>query len=317
MANATVSFLGKANNTGDDNALFLKLFSGEVLAAFAKQNKMLPMTSVRSISQGKSAQFPVFGRAASAEYHTPGNEITGQVIQQNEKIITIDDLLISHSFISELDEAKVHFDYRSIYSKEMGEALARKIDEHLLQLVVLAARSSATTNGTGSGNVIVDADANTNAASLITSIFEAAEDLDNDNVPSEDRFCVMTPNLYYNLVQNDKILNRDFGGQNGVYSDGSVLKVAGINIVKSNTATTAFTDQSGASTSGQNNTYTGNFSTTQCVVFHKSAVGTVKLKDLKMESEYDIRRQGTLMVGKLAYGHGILRPESAVEIKTS
>ena len=87
--------------------------------------------------------------------------------------------------------------------------------------------------------------------------------------------------------------------------------------MKSNTASTAFTDQSGASTSGQNNTYTGNFSTTQCVVFHKSAVGTVKLKDLKMESEYDIRRQGTLMVGKLAYGHGILRPESAVEIKTS
>ena len=25
MANATVSFLGKANNSGDDNALFLKL----------------------------------------------------------------------------------------------------------------------------------------------------------------------------------------------------------------------------------------------------------------------------------------------------
>ena len=121
MANATVSFLGKANNSGDDNALFLKLFSGEVLAAFAKENKMLPMTMVRSISQGKSAQFPVFGRAADAEYHTPGNEITGQVIQQNEKIITIDDLLISHSFISELDEAKVHFDYRSIYSKEMGK----------------------------------------------------------------------------------------------------------------------------------------------------------------------------------------------------
>ena len=54
----------------------------------------------------------------------------------------------------------------------MGEALANKIDQHLLQLIVLAARSSATTNGTGSGNVITDADANTNAASLITSIFE-------------------------------------------------------------------------------------------------------------------------------------------------
>ena len=53
------------------------------------------------------------------------------------------------------------------------------------------------------------------------------------------------------------------------------------------------------------------------LVFHKSAIGTVKLMDLGMESEYDIRRQGTLMVGKLALGHGILRPESACSIKTS
>ena len=317
MANATVSFLGKANNAGDDNALFLKVFSSEVLAAFAKQNKMLPMTMTRSISSGKSAQFPVFGKAASAEYHTAGNEITGQVIQGNEKVITIDDLLISHSFISELDEAKAHFDYRSVYSKEMGEALASRVDKHLLQLICLAARSSANTNGTGSGNQITDADANTNAASLITSIFEAAEDLDNDNVPETDRFCVVSPNTYYNIVQNDKILNRDFGGTNGVYSEGSVLKVAGMNIVKSNTAAAAFADNSSVSTTGTNNTYNVNAANTVAVCFHKSAVGTVKLKDLKMESEYDIRRQGTLMVGKLAYGHGILRPESAVEIVTA
>jgi hypothetical protein len=36
--------------------------------------------------------------------------------------------------------------------------------------------------------------------------------------------------------------------------------------------------------------------------------------DLAAESEYDIRRQGTLMVAKYAVGHGILRPEAAVEL---
>ena len=41
-----------------------------------------------------------------------------------------------------------------------------------------------------------------------------------------------------------------------------------------------------------------------------------KLMDLAMESEYDIRRQGSLMVAKMALGHGILRPESAISIKT-
>ena len=37
--------------------------------------------------------------------------------------------------------------------------------------------------------------------------------------------------------------------------------------------------------------------------------------DLAVESEYDIRRQGTLMVAKYAMGHGVLRPESAVELR--
>lgn len=315
MSNATVSFLGKADNSGDDNALFLKVFSGEVLAAFARRNQMLDMTMVRSITQGKSAQFPALGKT-TATYHTPGNEITGKVIKANERVITIDDLLISDSFIAQLDEAKNHYDVRSIYSTEMGNALAREVDQHLLQLTILAAQASATVNGEDGGAVITDADAKTNAASLITSIFDAAQKLDEKDVPEEDRFCIVPPATYYNIVENDKILNRDFGGANGVYAEGKVLKVAGINIVKSNTAVDAFADNSSA-ISGANNTYTGDFSNTAAVVFHKSAVGTVKLMDLAMESEYDIRRQGTLMVAKMALGHGILRPEAAVEIQTA
>ena len=316
MSNATVSFLGKANNTGDDNALFLKVFSGEVLAAFQRRNQILEMSMVRTISQGKSAQFPALGKT-TASYHTAGNEITGKVINKNERVITIDDLLISDSFIAEIDEAKNHYDVRSIYSTEMGNALARTVDQHLLQLTVLAAQASTTVSGENGGAVITDADAKTNGASLITSIFDAAQALDEKDVPEDDRYCVVPPATYYNLVENDKILNRDFGGSNGIYAEGKVLKVAGINIVKSNTAVDAFTDQSAASSTGENNTYNGDFSNTAAVVFHKSAIGTVKLMDLAMESEYDIRRQGTLMVAKMALGHGILRPEAAVEIQTA
>jgi hypothetical protein len=316
MSNATVSFLGKADNSGDDNALFLKVFSGEVLAAFQRRNQMLDMTMVRTISQGKSAQFPAIGKTTAA-YHTAGNEITGSVIKKNERVITIDDLLISDSFIAQIDEAKNHYDVRSIYSTEMGNALARTVDQHVLQLAILAAQASATVNGENGGAVITDADAKTNAASLITSIFDAVQTLDEKDVPEDDRFCIVPPSTYYNIVENDKILNRDFGGTNGVYADGTVLKVAGVNIVKSNTAVAAFTDQSGASSTGENNTYNGDFSNTAAVVFHKSAIGTVKLMDLAMESEYDIRRQGTLMVAKMALGHGILRPEAAVEIQTA
>jgi hypothetical protein len=316
MANATVSRIGQINQSGSVDSLFLKVWSGEVLATFQRENKMLGMTSVRTISSGKSAQFPVVG-TNSTSYHTPGNEITGTAVNHAEKTINIDDLLISNAFLANIDEAKNHYDVRSIYTSEMGRALANKVDQHLLQLSVLAAQASATITGGNGGTQITDADAKTNAASLITSIFECAQALDEHDVPSEDRYCVVPPSTYYLLVQNDKILNRDFGAEgNGAYVDGTVIKVAGINIVKANTAVTAFTDQS-SSISGTNNTYNVDASNVAAVVFHKSAIGTVKLMDLAMESEYDIRRQGSLMVGKMALGSGILRPESASLIKTA
>ena len=63
MSNATVSRIGQVNGSGDTNALFLKLFAGEVITQFEEKNVMAPLHSVRTISNGKSASFPVMGTA--------------------------------------------------------------------------------------------------------------------------------------------------------------------------------------------------------------------------------------------------------------
>jgi len=152
MSNATVSFLGKTNNGSDANSLFLKVFSGEVLASFQRENKMLGMSTVRTIS---SVSQPSFLQSVEQQLlHTAGNEIVGSVINHAEKVITIDDVLLSSAFISSIDDAKNHYDVRSQYSKEMGSALAKKTDAHLLQLTVLGARASTTVTGGDGGSVI-------------------------------------------------------------------------------------------------------------------------------------------------------------------
>ena len=314
MSNATVSRLGLVNNSGTGvNDLFLKVFSGEVLATFARENQMMGMTTVRTIGSGKSAQFPVTGTIASG-YHTVGNEILGTAVKHNEKIINIDDMLLAHAFLGEIDELKNHYDVRSIYSREMGQSLAKKIDQHLLQLVVLASAGSATITGGNGGSNVVDADCKTNATSMVASIFEAVQALDEKDVPTSDRYCVVTPDVYYQLSNIDKLVSRDFSSNNGDFSKGQVVMIGGVRVIKSNTAVTAFTDQSSA-ISGTNNTYNVDAQHIAGVVFHKSAVGTVKLKDLVLENTYDPRRLGNLMTARLALGHGILRPESAVSIK--
>ena len=149
-------------------------------------------------------------------------------------------------------------------------------------------------------------------ANLVTALWTAAEKMDINNVPEDNRYVVLGPTEYYKLAQTTDVLNRDWGGS-GAYADGTVLKVAGISIIKSNHLPT--TNRSAVT--GENNTYHADYTDNVGLVFNKQAVGTVKLMDLKMEqtgSDVHALWQGTFMVGSMAHGTGVLRPDCAVEI---
>jgi hypothetical protein len=329
MADTTPSRLGLINGTGADDALFLKKFSGEVMTSFHTANVMMERHLVRTIDQGKSSQFPATWQVDSY-YHVPGTELAGQQVMHGERVITIDDLLVSPVFISSIDEAKNHYDVREIYTKEAGYSLAKTADKNVLRTAVLAARASATVAGAPGGSTLLSgADIVTNANSaLINALYLAAQTLDEKDVPEMERFAVFKPAQYYKLVLDDKAINRDFTAGNGDIRTGKVFDIAGIQIVKSNhipqtniaapagaaNAPAGITPNVGPRPLGK---YAGDFTNTIGLVMHPNAVGTVKLLDLAVEGEYEIRRQGTLIVAKYAMGHGILRPECAVELSKS
>ena len=331
MAAADGNWLGRVNAAAGSysttfatqKALFLKLFAGEVLTAFEEQNVMLPVTTVRTINSGKTAQFPALGRT-TASYHTPGAEITGGNVKTNEITINIDDLLISSVFIDSLEEAMNHYDVRGPYAQEIGAALAKRMDENLLRLVDIGAQNQTpTVTGLEAGiEIDTSTDALTDGDNVAKYIFQAAQKFDENHVPQENRYAVMPPSMFYALIQSAKAVNRDYSpNPSGSYQGGNVLEVAGISILKSNHLTLA----NYTAVAGENNSYVdanntandpGNFAATQFLAFHSSAVGTVKLKDISIEAEYDMRRQGTLMVAKCAVGHGVLRPESCIKFYT-
>ena len=323
MANASPVSVGQINATGTEDALFLKVFAGEVLTSFERASKTQGADMERSIASGKSATFPVMGRVG-ASYHTAGAEITGSDVNHNEKVITINDLLISSVFLSNIEEAKNHWDVRSAYSQEIGRALAFTKDKHILQTIGQAAQASANVadSGYASGTVltntgIASATASTAANAMIDSLFDAAKQLDANYVPSEGRKCFMRLEEYYKLANATNAVNVDFSGK-GSIADGKVLKIAGIELVPVahfvSSNVNSGVDQ-GSATAGGSNPQAVDLSNYVALVSHPSAVGTVKLMDLGVEKEYDIRRQGTLMVAKYAMGHGVLRPEAAVGIK--
>ena len=324
MSNASPVKFGNANSGGTrDDALFLKVFAGEVITSFDRASKTAGADMVRSISSGKSATFPVMGRIG-AEYHAVGAEILGSAVNSNEKVITINDLLISSVFISNIEEAKSHWDVRSAYSTEMGRALSFQKDKHILQTIGQASLASANvTGGDATTNVvntgIASATDATAANAMIDAIFAAAKELDANYVPSEGRKCFMRLEEYYKLANATNAVNVDFtGGANGGVASGKVMKIAGIELVPVPHFVTGNVNSGvdqGSATNGGSNPQAVNLSNFVALVSHPSAVGTVKLMDLAVEKEYDIRRQGTLMVAKYSMGHGVLRPEAAVGIK--
>lgn len=323
MANATPASIGRVNASGSEDALFLKVFSGEVLTSYQRATVTEGATMVRKIQNGKSATFPVMGRTIAA-YHTPGEEIQGSDVKHNERVITINDLLISSAFLSNIEEAKNHWDVRSAYSQEIGRALAFQKDKHVLQTIGQAAQASANVSdsGYGAGTVltntaIANATDATAANGFIDSLFDAAKALDDNYVPSEGRRCFMRTEEYYKLANATNAINVDFSGQ-GSIAEGRVAKIAGIELVPVPHFVSANVNSGvdqGSATQGGSNPQAVNLANYVALVCHPSAAGTVSLMDLSTEMDYDMRRQGTLMVSKYAMGHGYLRPEAAVGIK--
>ena len=346
--NTSPSRVGLIEGGSDNDALFLKKFSGEILQTFEESNIFKPLHTIRTIDSGKSAQFPVTG-IASASYHTPGENIADggnsylSDVKKSEKIINIDKMLVASTFLANIDDVKNHYDIRSVYANELGKALAVRFDTAIAKTFLAAARDSAnlTTTSAGStydvageafgrGSLDPTAVDTFTGAQLVGALFATAQRLDEQDVPSDGRFCVLRPAEYYKLVTGadasntfslTSAINSDIGGQGSIAS-GNVPQIAGISLYKSNhLPSTDLSGGAGVDAGSSNDVfgvngvgYDGDFRNTFGIVSHSAAVGTVKLLDLATESEYQIERQGTLFVAKYAMGHGILRPECAIEL---
>lgn len=314
MANALVSRFGQANEAGDPYALFLKVFSGEVLAAFLRESAFRDKTLMRTIASGKSAQFPATGLAA-ALYHSAGQEILGQQIGSNEVVISIEDMLIAPIFVSNIDELVTHFDIRGIYSSQIGNALAKSLDQNISRAIINAART-ATANVTGlpAGTTSIDADFDTDGTKLWAFMFNAGVTLDQHDAPAAERYGAVRPVQYALIVRSEKPINRNFNdAANGSLARGDVREVNSIEVFKTNNLVVSDDRANTAQPAARQKDY----SVTRALVFQRNAAGTVMLQDVTMETAYDIRRQGTLMIGKVVTGHDKLRPEVAIEAQTA
>lgn len=270
----------------------LKLYTGEVLKAFTRKNIALELVSTRTISGGKSAQWIVTGKSddANVSAHTPGAEISTQILANDEVIISVDTRYYYSHFVDELDEKLAQYEIRGELAKQAGEALAVKIDKQIFAGID-AMRSYTPKTGQLAATAITATgyDAATTAEekgnALVAAYFACQTAFKQKDVTAEP-VAVVKPEDYYNMVQSTRGVNQDYTNGNGGIDSGNISMVAGMR--------TAWTNHLPATAKLLG------------LVFTKDVYGVVKAMDITSEANYIPERLGWLLTSYYALGMGPL-----------
>lgn len=310
---------GAKQNTGDQLALFLKVFSGEVLTAFTRASKVMNNHMIKTIDSGKSTSFPVMGRG-KAHYLSAGSNLDDlrEAIPHNEVVINIDGLLTSDVLITDIFEAMNHYDVRGEYAKQLGEALAIAADGATVAEIAKLVKAG-TENITGLGKGIVVEKTITGGAGInyetgkavIDGLLEMKAKWTTQYVPEEERFAYITPEVESAIITSKDAINRDYGAVASIV-DGNIDKLCGFKIIAVPHLKAGGADKTGMlGTAPEGHEFPTDYAGALAVCAHRTAVATVKLKDLQLEHARRPELQADMIIAKNAVGHGGLRPEAS------
>lgn len=310
-------------NPTNRKEMFLMMFAGEVLTSFKRTSVTEGRFVERTIKSGKSAQFPVVGRSR-AVYLKPGESLDSKrkQIKHSQKVIEIDDLLTDDVLIFDLDDAMNHFDVRGIYSTSLGESLAVAKDAAILAEAAKLCNSDENIKGLGKPSILElttdSADPVERGKAIIAQLTKARAALAKNYVPSLDRTYFTNPDDYSailaalmpNAANYAALINPEDGSIRNVMTFSVVetphLIQGGAGYMNPEDDTASPEEQQHAfPTEGKvtNKNVVGIFG-------HKSAVGTVKLRELGLEPARRPELQADQIIAKYAMGHGGLRPEA-------
>ena len=268
----------------------------------------------------KSAQFPVFGRAASSYLKAGANLDDLRVnIPHAEKIIEIDGLLTSDVLIFDLDDAMAHFDVRGEYAKQAGEALAVARDGAVLaEIAKLVVEDKENITGLGKGAILSTplpaasiGETEAMGKAIFEQLLKIKTALSENYVPETERTVYIRPVALNALVANKDIINKLYGASVTIES-GKPPKLIGFDLVETPHLTKGGADVNAGVIQGNGHVFPAAYKDTcMFLVAHRSTVGTLTLKDLALEHARRANLQADQIIAKYAMGHGGLRPEAA------
>jgi hypothetical protein len=287
--------------SGQTNSSWLpEVFSKKVQVAFRKS--AVAEAICNTDYMGEIAQFGdtvniIKEPQISVNSYTRDATLSSTNLTDEELVLQVDQAKYFQFEVDDLEARFSHVNWQQIASDNAAYKLKDAFDSNVLS----AAVTGATTNTYGTASAPIDTGHGTSEVDPLNVLARLARQLDDNNVPEENRWVVAAPQFYEELAQtSSKLMSVDYnqgdgGLRNGLVASGSLR---GFKMYKSNNMPTV-TGTGSFSGSSLPTVLAGHMSAMSCAQ-SLSTVETVR----STTSFRDIVR------GLLVWGRKVLRPES-------
>lgn len=306
--------LGTNHVTNTTAATFIpEIWSDEIIAAYEKSlvlanlvNRM-PMTG----KKGDTLHIPKPTRG-DASAKSASTQVTLIAATESEVQVSIDQHYEYSRLIEDITDVQALASLRQFYTSDAGYALAKQVDTDLFAL----AKSFGDSDGADfvhSNSFYMDASTNLTAYAIDTvaaaDIFsddgfrEAVKELDDNDVPMDQRFLVVPPSVVQTIRGIDRYNSSDFvSGQPVV--NGNIGSLYGIDIYVSTNCPvveTAVANSAGGELKAG-------------ILGHRDAMVFAEQLGVRTQTQYKQEYLGDLFTADTLYGVKVLRPESALTL---
>jgi N4-gp56 family major capsid protein len=306
--------LGTNHVTNTTGATFIpEIWSDEIIAAYEKSlvlanlvNRM-PMTG----KKGDTLHIPKPTRG-DASAKSAETQVTLIAATESEVQVTVDQHYEYSRLIEDITDVQALASMRQFYTSDAGYALAKQVDTDLFAL----GKSLGDSDGADwvhSNSFFMDASTGLTAYAVDTvaagDVFtdaafrEAVKELDDNDVPMDQRFLVVPPSVVQTIRGIDRYNSSDFvSGQPVV--NGQVGSLYGIDIYVS-------TNCPIIETAAQN---TAGGDLKAGILGHRDAMVFAEQMGVRTQTQYKQEYLGDLFTADTLYGVKVLRPESALAL---
>ena len=306
--------LGTNHVTNTTAATFIpEIWSDEIVAAYEKSlvlanlvNRM-PMTG----KKGDTIHIPKPTRG-DASAKSASTQVTLIAATESEVQVAIDQHYEYSRLIEDITDVQALSSLRQFYTSDAGYALAKQVDTDLFAL----AKSFGDSDGADyvhSNSFYMDASTGLTAYAVDTvaaaDIFsdtgfrEAVKELDDNDVPMDQRFLVVPPSVVQTIRGIDRYNSSDFVSGQPV-ANGNIGSLYGIQVYVS-------TNCPVVETAGDNS---AGGELKAGILGHRDAMVFAEQMGVRTQTQYKQEYLGDLFTADTLYGTKVLRPESALTL---